>query len=142
MEIYKVPFCIITSERLNYFCTHKGMVMVKKNIVGNTKEIMTGFNTFFNPQDFSYNDSNTRNLRYIIKNIKAHYLKDIIEKYGFALALESQSFKLATLQDVQKWKRDFENSEFYKYYQQLNNFSQKPKEKVKSINKRRLNGQF
>ena len=116
--------------------------MVKKNIVGNTKEIMTGFNTFFNPQDFSYNDSNTGNLRYIIKNIKAHYLKDIIEKYGFALALESQSFKLATLQDVQRWKRDFENSEFYKYYQQLNNFSQKPKEKVKSINKRRLNGQF
>ena len=147
-RIYKVPFYVITEELADYFCEDSGFVVVKKNIFGSNKEIITGFNNFYNVDYIDYDNSNNR----LCGKQKLNYNTDYYWKtkeHGFALALQTSDFKdknLATLKDIEEWEQNFETSEFYKYYQQMHIFDKDEKkairDKVKSISKRRFDGKF
>lgn len=147
-RIYKVPFYVITEELADYLCEDSGFVVVKKNIFGTNKEIITGFNNFYNVSYIDYDNSNNR----LCGKQKLNYNPDYywrIREHGFALALQTSDFKdknLATLKDIEEWEQNFETSEFYKYYQQMHIFDKDEKkairDKVKSISKRRLDGKL
>lgn len=147
-RIYKVPFYVITEELADYFCEKPGFVVVRKNVFGTNKEIITGFNNFYNVSYIDYDNSNNR----LCGKQKLNYNPDYywrIREHGFALALQTSDFKdknLATLKDIEEWEQNFETSEFYKYYQQMHIFDKDEKkairDKVKSISKRRLDGKL
>lgn len=147
-RIYKVPFYVITEELADYLCEDSGFVVVKKNIFGTNKEIISGFSEFYELDLIEY-DSYAMFLAgegKINNKIDYHSIKG---KNGFALALQTSDFKdknLANLKDIEEWEQNFETSEFYKYYQQMHIFDKDEKkairDKVKSISKRRLDGKF
>ena len=145
-RIYKVPFFVITNKITDYFCEKPGFVVVRKNILGNNKEIITGFNNFYNVNFIEYANYGDRlkESRKIKNNIDCY---EIMKKYDFVLALQDYDFKdknLATLKDIEEWEENFKESKFYLYYQQMHIFdkdeSKAIKDKVKSISKRRFNG--
>lgn len=147
-RIYKVPFYVVTENHMDFFCEKPGSVVVRKNILGNNNEIITGFNKFNKINNFEY-DSYKDYLYGIrkLKNNKDYY--ELTREYGFALFLKTGDFKdknLATIKDIEEWEENFKNSEFYLYYQQMHIFdkdeSKAIKDKVKSISKRRFNGKF
>lgn len=147
-RIYKVPFYVITEELADYFCEKPGFVVVRKNIFGTNKEIISGFSEFYELDLIEY-DSYAMFLAgegKINNKIDYHSIKG---KNDFAIVLETMDFtnnNLATLKDIEEWEQNFETSEFYKYYQQMHIFDKDEKkairDKVKSISKRRLDGKL
>ncbi len=133
-KIYKVPFAVATKENRNYILINKGMVVVRRNILGDAKEIITEFNNFFYTESPFQGISNNEDAKYILHDTKSHSFKETIKRDTFALTIDKKDFadkNLATLKDIEEWEKNFYGSEFYRYYQQMNII---PKEKQKAIN--------
>lgn len=140
-KIYKVPFYVtkdIIGNKENYFCENKGMVVVRKNIIGKTKEIITGFNGFFyanNESDESFIDDMIYSCMngFSLYDTDSSFLEKNIQRDGFAISIDKNTFtdkNLATLEDIEDWEKNFANSEFYKCYEQMHII---PKEEKKAM---------
>ena len=136
-RVYKVPFYLIESGYNDYCrCEKKGIVLVKKSIVGNCKEIMTKFNEFYNQSDLYHVFGRS----YALKNENS-YIKSKIQQNNFALAIDEKDLdndkNLVHLSDINEYAQGFDNSSFYDYYKKLYPFNKnekrKIKEKIKSI---------
>lgn len=131
-RIYQAPFYLIKSGGyMDYYtCEYKGIILVKKSIVGNCKEIMTGFNEFY---DQSILCPILRK-SYDIKD-KNSYIRDDVQKNGFAFVIDKSGIgkdkDLATIDDIEKYEQEFDNSLFYDYYKKLHIFSKDEKRKIK-----------
>lgn len=136
-RIYKVPFYLIEGGYIDYYtCEHKGIILVKKSIVGNYKEIMTKFDEFYDKSDLYQVFGRS----YELKDKKSS-IKSDVKKNSFALAIDEleldEDKNLATFSDIEDYERNFDNSPFYNYYKKLHiydkNEKRKIKEKVKKI---------
>lgn len=136
-RIYKVPFYLIKSGYIDYYtCEYKGIILVKKSIVGNCQEIMTKFKEFYDRSELY----RVFGKSYALKDENS-YIKYEIQQNSFALAIDEVELdndkNLAHLSDIEEYEQGFNNSPFYDYYKKLHIFDKnekrKIKEKVKSI---------
>lgn len=119
----------------NYFCERKGMVVVRKNIFGKAKEIITGF-FFANIKNYNPIDVMIHSYLngYFLYDVYSGSLEKNIQRDGFALSIRKDTFtdiNLATLEDIEEWEKDFKNSEFYKCYEQRHIISQEEQRKIR-----------
>ena len=97
------------------------MLVVKKNILGNVKELQTGFNKFF----YGYNPIQLNNGKYSINYLNSCFFNKIFYKYNFGFFLDINSFtdnNLASLNDLELWEDHFNDtlfSEFWLYYREM-----------------------
>ena len=131
-KIYKISFYVIKEENY-YSCERKGIVLVKKSIIGSCKEIMTGFNCFSNKSDLKWVPSNPFDKRYALANTSS-LIDYKVKNYGFDLAIDkfdlNKDMNLATLDDIEKYEQEFESPSFYDYYIRLHIFSKDEKRKI------------
>ena len=99
-RIYKVPFYLIEGGYIDYYtCEYKGIILVKKSIVGNYKEIMTKFDEFYDKSDLYQVFGRSYEL-----NDKNSSIKSDVKKNSFALAIDEleldEDKNLATFSDI------------------------------------------